>query len=571
MSNKLTKNMQWLIVAHPQWWLGLMLLTLHAALAWGIGQWWSQALMLTHFGLFLLWQPLWRGERDLSPAYAVLVILGGILLLLNSWWLLILWVAVLIGLVGGNMPGSDAPLRQRMVYLLALTYLFSLLLLWIVPNLLTRQEGFSALSLVVRYGLLALPLLIMPMKVEMRQPEISNAVDFFSSLMLFLLVTVLVLGSFTVMMFTQDIYPMALAKTLLVIAGVLLLLSWLWSPLGGFAGFGQLLSRYLLSVGLPFEGWLRNLASYAERESDPAGFLSQALEGISQLPWVVGGKWQTKDSNGHFGTDSRHSAKFTFHDFSLVLYSRWRISPALMLHVKLLTQLLGYFYEAKLREQTLKQNAYTQAIYETGARLTHDVKNLLQSLKSLCAAAETSDASQSDALQALMQRQLPQITQRLQGTLEKLQAPKQKAESGKASATIWWENLQHRYANGQVDFLASEIDPAVNLPNELFDSVVDNFLQNALEKRKLQNSLKITVTLSCNHGIALSVCDDGAAMPKQEAKRLFSGPVKSEWGLGIGLYQAARQAEQSGYRLELAENQDRQVCFVLQSEALSEN
>jgi len=64
----------------------------------------------------------------------------------------------------------------------------------------------------VRYGLLLLPIMIMVLRVEMSQPEISSAVDFFSSLMLFLLVTVLVLGSFTVMLFTQNIYPVALAK-----------------------------------------------------------------------------------------------------------------------------------------------------------------------------------------------------------------------------------------------------------------------------------------------------------------------------------------------------------------------
>lgn len=554
--------MQWLIAAHPQWWLGLMLLSLHGALAWGIGQWWSQALMLTHFGVFLLWQPLWRGERDLSPAYAVLIMLGGILLLLNSWWLLALWIAILVGLVGGNMPGSGARM-QRMVYLLAITYLLSILLLWVVPNLIPGQAAIPALTLVVRYGLLMLPLLILPLKVDMRQPEINYAVDFFSSLMLFLLLTVLVLGSFTVMMFTGKIYPVALVQTMLGIAVVLLMLSWLWSPLGGFAGFGQLLSRYLLSVGLPFERWLRNLASFAEKEHEPIAFLSLAMEDIGQLPWVVGGEWQAKEISGEFGAASRHSAEFTFHQFTLILYTRWRLSPALMMHVKLLTQLLGYFYEAKLREQTLKQNAYTQAIYETGARLTHDVKNLLQSMKTLCAAAETSEASQANALQALMQRQLPQMTQRLQGTLEKLQAPQKKAESGKVSAKIWWQTLQYRYTNMHIDFLANNIDESMSLPADLFDSVVDNLVQNALEKRRLQSGLKISVNFFDGKSFGLRVCDDGIAMETTTAQKLFSGPVKSEWGLGIGLYQAARQAEQAGFRLELVENKDGQVCFWL--------
>ena len=555
--------MQWLIAAHPQWWLGLMLLTLHGALAWGIGEWWTQALMLTHFGVFLLWQPLWRGERELSPAYATLIILGGILLLLNSWWLLTLWIAILVGLVGGNMPGSGARM-QRMVYLLAITYLLAMLLLWVVPNLIPNQPSIPALSFVVRYGLLILPLLIFPLKVEMRQPEINYAVDFFSSLMLFLLLMVLVLGSFTVMMFTGKIYPVALAQTVMGIAVVLMMLSWLWSPLGGFAGFGQLLSRYLLSVGLPFERWLRNLASFAEKEHEPIVFLGLAMADLGQLPWVEGGKWQAKGVSGEFGAVSKHHAEFTFHEFSMTLYTRWRLSPALTMHVKLLTQLLGYFYEAKLREQTLQQNAYTQAIYETGARLTHDVKNLLQSMKTLCAAAETSEASQAEALQALMQRQLPQMTQRLQGTLEKLQAPQQKAENGKVSAKIWWQSFQNRYTNMNIDFQVENFDDSLSLPADLFDSVSDNLIQNALQKRRLHSELTISVSFFNGVTYGLRVCDDGAAMEATTAHKLFSGPVKSEWGLGIGLYQAGRQAEQSGFKLTLAANQEGQVCFVLQ-------
>src|ERR1041385_7179265 len=50
------------------WWLGAMLLALHAALAWGIEEWWSRAFLLAHLGLFLIWQPVWRGERELKTS-----------------------------------------------------------------------------------------------------------------------------------------------------------------------------------------------------------------------------------------------------------------------------------------------------------------------------------------------------------------------------------------------------------------------------------------------------------------------------------------------------------------------
>ena len=47
------------------------------------------------------------------------------------------------------------------------------------------------------------------------------------------------------------------------------------------------------------------------------------------------------------------------------------------------------------------------------------------------------------------------------------------------------------------------------------------------------------------------------------AELILREPMDSEYGLGIGLYQAARQAESMGYVLELASNVDGAVSFVL--------
>ena len=108
-----------------------------------------------------------------------------------------------------------------------------------------------------------------------------------------------------------------------------------------------------------------------------------------------------------FGAHSRFQAEYSFQNLTLTYHTKWSLSPALLLHLKLLTQMLGHFYEAKQREEIQRQNAYTQAIYETGARLTHDVKNLLQSLRSLCAAADTSSAAVPSA--PACARVMPQI------------------------------------------------------------------------------------------------------------------------------------------------------------------
>ena len=566
MNIRAAGTLQRFIAAHPQWWMGLMLLALHAAMAWGIDDWWPRAFLLAHIGLFLLWQPVWRGEREIELRYAFLVVIVGFLLAAgNNWWLMAVWLAVLFGLIGGSVPGM-ADRRQRLVSALAALYLLSMLLMWVVPQLFTGWSLEPALVMLVRYGLPLVPFAILLMRVQVgRRPEAPIAVDLFYSVLLFLLVVALVLGSFVIKQVSHGNYAAALAQTLLVIALLLVVLSWLWNPHSGFAGIGHMLSRYLMSLGLPFERWVQRLAEFAERESQPQRFLSLSLEHMLDLPWVTGVDWEARVGQGVYGTRTVHFSEFSYHDLRLKIFTRWSLSPAVLLHLKLLTQMVGHFYEAKQREQTQRQNAYTQAIYETGARLTHDVKNLLQSLRSLCSAVETSGTDQASALQALMQRQLPQITQRLSATLDKLQAP-QKSDPSQIDAAIWWEALTQRHNGRNIRFDIDGPAQGARLPAELFDSVADNLIENALNKLAENKGLEVHVTFSPAHGGTLAVCDNGAAVGRNIASQLFEAPVPSQTGLGVGLYQSAKQALRLGYRLTLAANEPGKVCFVLARE-----
>ena len=550
------------LAARPQLWLALMLFALHGALAWGIEIWWARVLLLAHVALFLVWQPTWRGERSLESRQVFLVVVIGLLLAAwSSWWLMAIWIGVLFALLGGNVSGSQHRL-QRLAALLAATYLLALLLVWIVPHLFVDQSFEEALVLMVRYALPVLPLVIALLPLEATPRSNPLAVDLFYSLLLFLLVCALVLGSFVIKQVSNDEYPLALAETLLGIAVVLIGLSWLWNPSSGFVGMGHLLSRYLLSLGLPFERWVQGIAEVAESESRPETFIDTALANMRELPWVAGATWRTPRGGGSVGTHSRFAATQTFRDLELTFYTRWSLAPALLLHLKLLTQILGHFYEAKRREQLQRQNAYTQAIYDTGARLTHDVKNLLQSLKSLCAAAESSSPAEGDALNALIRRQLPQVTQRLSNTLEKLSAPQHETATSQVAASVWWENLKQRHTSATVTF---EEESAVDgqIPGELFDSVAENLLANAFAKSQHENDLVTAVQFDAREGGQLTICDSGAAIPFDVAATLLQTPVASQTGLGIGLYQAALHAERLGYRLHLVDNEHGRVCFRL--------
>ena len=545
----------------------VMLLSLHFAAMWGAEDAWARGLMLAHFGVFILWQPFMRGERRLTPSQvaAIAAIALGTLYFLN-WWLLALWVSVLAGIVGGKVFLFQARWLRRF-YLVVLLYLVSLLLVWIVPNTFIRMPLPNEVDLLARYGLPVLFVAMMAIPAETDTSETPQVVDFFYAAMIVLLLIALALGSFAFMTVGRIDYITALSLTMLIIAGVLLILSFAWNPRVGFGGLSVYFSRYLLSIGLPFERWLFFLAELSQLETKPERFMKEACSGLAKLPWVSGGFWHTAGESGDFGKVSKNSVEFTNQEIHLRVFTKLPLSPSLVWHFQLLGQLLGEFYVAKQREQKLQQQTYVQAVHETGARMTHDVKNLLQSLNVLCAAAERDAAPDPGGeLSALMRRQLPAITQRLQQTLEKLQKPD--TSNGRfIKSDAWWEGLQRSYADRGVEFSREGAGDAVMLPKELFDSAGDNLLQNALRKRRMDESVSIQAIFRCDDTIEFSVCDSGAPVASEVLRGLMRGPVPSESGFGIGLYQTSRLAEISGFSLQLRENDPGRVCFSLRGEA----
>jgi len=539
--------------------LSCMLLTLHGAIAWGVDEWWARGLLLAHFGLFLMWQPVWRGERQIPMTLALLVLgIGTFFAASGNWWLIATWIAVLFGLIGGGVPGTIGR-GDRMVTILGAVYLVTMLLMWVVPQLFSHYTVVPGAAVLVQYGLPLLPLAILMIPKGKHRQDAPVIVDLFYSVVLFLLVVALALGSFVIQEVSHGQYLLGLAQTLMVIGLLLVGLSWLWDPHAGVAGISTLLSRYLLGLGLPFEQRMRRLAELAHAETRSEQFLSSALTDMLDLPWVTGFGWTSPLSVGEVGKQSVHVEQFETGNAQLTMYTHRTCSPAVLLHMNLLMQMVGHFYEAHRREQLRQQSAYTQAIYETGARLTHDVKNLLQSLRSICAAAEMRGADDT-AFRSLVQRQLPQITQRLGATLDKLKSPEVVTGSDVA-ASIWWQALQIRHTGRSVVFETQGELADMRLPVDLFDSIADTLIENALYKGAQGGTVWVNVMLA--PGPRLRVCDDGAPVPAALTAQLLRAPVTSDNGLGVGLFQAATFAEQSGYVLTLAENSHGSVCFEL--------
>jgi signal transduction histidine kinase len=538
-----------------------MLALLHVAVFRGVADPWARALLLAHLGLLLLWQPFLRGEQRISPVqgFILALVATGVMMSLD-WWFLAFWVVVLAGLVGGKVYQQHAR-WQRRCYLVVLAYLLALLAIAILPEIAPRREIDPDVRAYAEYVLPLAFVLIALFPAEPEPADTPHIIDFFYSLFIMLLLVVVILGSFTYMSVTRTTYLDALTSTIFLTAGAVLLVALAWNPRTG-GGIGAFFSRYLFSIGLPLEKWLHLIAELSQVETRPERFLSEAMTALLRVPSVAGLRWRAGAASGELGSRTPHAVDYASSDLALTIYSRYRLAPTLHWHLHLLGQVLGEFYGAKLREEALRQASYLQAVHETGARMTHDIKNLLQSLSVLTSLAARDDGRDSTKLQALLRRQLPLIERRLAETLDKFQRPS--AEESYIAARAWWEALARQYRAEGVEFDAPAPPAGVRLPRSLFDSVADNLIRNALAKRADDDSVRVQVALECPDGtVRLRVCDSGRAVPPAIAADLLRAPVSSRGGLGIGLYQAARQSEAAGYRLALEANRDGEVCFAL--------
>lgn len=545
-----------------RWLMFAMLIMLHLALLVGVSDPLFHPLLIAHLGAFLMWQPMWRSESKLG--FSGISFIGLALITLGfwlSWGLMIVWMGALFGLIGGSAFSSSTK-WLRYFYLTALLYILGTLLLWVVPHAFAADalNEMSRGLMLYFMPLMLLAMLVMPTEMETRRNE--HIVDFVYSMMLMLMVAVLVLGIFAIMSLTSMSFEKAVITQIFIIAGSMILVGWLWNPRFGFSGLQQIFSRYLLNMGAPFEGWLAQLALAEEQEPDVMSFLNRSIELLESLTWLSGASWHIPEGEGQAGMLTEHQITFRLRDLELRLFTARPAGTAMTLHINLLCQLIGHFYQNRRRKAAMRQLIRMQAVHETGARLTHDIKNLIQSILTLTAASQEPD--EGGDFRQLMQTQLPLLAQRLQSTLEKLQSPQAEIHDEVASAQDWWDSLRARYGGAGLQFQADTLNAAVKIPVDMFSCVAENLIQNASRKRAKEHSLKITVRLYATpQEVCLDVCDNGEAVPERVTQHLFQDIVSFSDGLGVGLFQAARWAKRHQYQLKLSNNLNGEVRFQL--------
>lgn len=548
------------------WVLAAMLLLLHFAIWKDFGSALSRSLMLAHLGLFFIWQPLWRRDQRIALQAGILFVLftSGFIYWMN-WAMLCGWIVLLIGLVAGQVLEN---VTERRAYLLTLVFLVSELLIRGTTELFQVSNLSNSVYELFKYGLVLLPFIIIAFTWKYKRETHIRPIDFFRALTVSLIAAMLAVGSLLNMYHSGSQYPEALFESLLVLSIFLFALSWLSSPVIGFSGLAQLWERSLMNIGTPFETWLSELAELADQEKMPDAFVSAAMQKMVEIPWIEGVRWKLKNDNELYGKKTNYRMDISTGTFIVSLYTRRPIGPTLLMHCKLLVQLVYHFHTAKSREMELMQQTHLQAIYETGARVTHDIKNLLQSLQTITAILE-SDESLNNANasqgQLLLKRQLPYITQRMQLALDKLRDPED-VTIEHMSLEGWWGKLKNRVHADNISF-QDHITSNPIIPYDLFDSCIENLLENTTFKGQLDHEINVMISLMTSDSkVKLSVCDSGAKISDHVVEKLFQQPMDSKSGLGIGLYQAAKQAQLNGFRLKLIHNEQGRVCFQLSNE-----
>jgi signal transduction histidine kinase len=541
--------------------LGLMLFSLLAAINLGNNDTISQSFLIIHFGFFLLWQPVVKTQASFTAKQLlILLFLVATFIYWFNPWLNAFWSLLLLTLLSGRIFARGL---TRAVYGLAVVVLFLELIVITTPELFKLRALSPSLKTAFSIILMVLPLLLLFVRVK---DTTSKQIDFIRGFLVVLLVTFLCLSSALISLTAQQRYLESLAISVIILSLFLAITAFLWTPRGGFRGLSKLWENYILNIGGPFEKWFTHVSTLeANVALRPVTFLSATSSYLLQQHWVCGFRWQTDNGDELKGIESPYDVSIDDKKIKLRLYTFTPVGPSLSLHAKLLLSVLVFYYRAKLQEQQLIKQAHMQAIYETGSKLTHDVKNILQSTQTMTQIINTDDAKMQEKID-ILKKQMPLLTQRLNTTLEKLRSPenfKDSETTANGSLLHWWNQLQLRYTGRHIKFI-SDVNKDSEIPLDIFTTVVENLLDNARNKRLREPKLTISVELNETNGKPeLSISDTGSAIDEQIVQQLFKEVVSSHDGFGIGLYQCYELANNYGYELNLRGNEDGHVCFSL--------
>jgi signal transduction histidine kinase len=539
--------------------LASILLIYHSVI-WQIEEGYLQfALTFILYGLFLLWQPIWNKEVSISKFISLS--LATIFLTISYHFpneSLAFFGLILCGLIGSRLLTQST---FRSFDLLALLIIILNMVVGLVPDTF-QQINVPTLFAEYMQTLILIPILLFFFSPNPDYKNLNRSqVDLMHGLLAATLIFIVLLGGIVINLLYGVDYIDGLLLTVFIVSTLTIGISWFWNPGVGYSGIGVLWNRYAMTIGGPFETWINTLTTLIEeRYLTPIEYLEAACEHLVENDWLNAIEWNFENIKLTSGEKTGTSLTLAINEeVNVDLYFKSNPGTALEQHTFLLIRMAYQFYLAKLNQEKMRAQEHFATIHHTGARLTHDIKNILQSIKtSIDILEHHKDPHQYGNI---LQANLNQISTRLESTLDKLKAPKLHTQISLVDCKQWLKQQSDQYkGNVRLQF-HNDIVHNIPIPIDLFDSVTENLINNALRKT---SSVAVNVRLLVNKElIVLSVCDDGDIVDSNIATNLFQQPVSSGSGMGIGLYQASIMAHAFNFELELSQNETGKVCFNL--------
>ncbi len=539
--------------------LASLLLVYHGLIWSGLQLQQNLALFLVLYGLFLLWQPLWNKDSKIRKLPLITI---GISFVLASYYFpsesLVFFGLVLSGLIGSRLLSRTS---RHSFDLAALIIIILEIVIGVVP------ATFEQVELPPQFATYMQPVILVPILLLYFAPnqdhgdQKRNRIDLMHGLLASTLVFIVLLGGIVINLLYGVDYIDGLLLTVFIVATLTIGISWFWNPGVGYSGIRVLLNRYTMTIGTPFETWINTLTSLIEEHYlTPAEYLDAACEHLVENEWLNGIQWKFRSYQITSGEKKGTKMEYVLNPkASVEVYYKSNPGTALEHHTLLLVRMAYQFYLSKLNQEKIRTTEHFATIHHTGARLTHDMKNILQSIRTSLDILSLNKTSERQ--QELLQLNLNQISTRLENTLNRLKAPDMDTQIKLLNCELWMDKLAAAHQSNPRILIQREIDNNITLPVDLFDNVVENLVNNALRKASAR---QIRVTLRSSDGaISLSVCDDGIAVEESIEENLFKQPTSSGSGMGIGLYQAAIMAHTFGFELKLDHNESGRVCFKL--------
>ncbi len=540
---------------HRHRFLALSLLPLHFAIWIQENLSLANTLFLIHIGIFIVWQPFINSKTQIQTRPTIVLLLAIFAITyLGGGWALAIWVIFLTGILSSyRLPNK----LDKFIFYTAIIFLMVALFGGLIPKLITFQQVEEYSYTLVNYlGIILLAIILLtPGKTS----DLKNySSDLLYSFMTVVIVILIALTTLLWMLIGGYSYLESLILSFISLAAVLIAFNLAFRPNSDFGLFSQYRDRYLLNLGSPFEYILQQLADISQREDSPASYLESAFEELLDLDWINGFRWDHGKESYTNGFTSEHVQRVAHQQLDVAIYTQQELSTAMQVHAKLIIQIVNIFYQAKVREVTLSRQAHMSAIHETGARLTHDIKNLVQSLTLMITTANT--LPPSEASDQLFKRNLEIITARLQKTLSKLKNPDSDSEVF-IPISAWWHNIAEQYTASDIK-LIKNIDYEFDIPSEAFTNMLDNLHDNAKKKQLNETEISFTLSIvSTESRFYIEYKDNGSAIPVDIVGHLLDAPINSKSGFGIGLYQATQQLQKHGFDLVIFNNEDKDVCF----------